>query len=302
MLYFFLKEPHVYLNLSQNPRILACGYDSVIRNIESVIRETTSTQNNGVPRLFCEEPMLVNHEEHFLPRGPDCLYVHATTVLPDSGLMVLVIRPPAKWGWYEKGADGQLILGDDRRPKLKKVELLFRLYDMYLLGFQYRNLWQLFGDINLKGVISGININRYVRKLPFKSSYGHKGMEVDFEKLKIGKPAMFKTYKVLSNNSHYSESDTMTALATLSVTISEGTRLRFFQRRVVKIFDTNKTEVVDKDPENPDSVRIHHWVQDCGQVKKGLLLDGLGIAEADKERKKYNQILRDLGVIKLSED
>lgn len=288
----------MYLNLSQNSKILACGYDSLIRKIESVVRVRTSKENNGVPRLVCEEPMVVNHEEHFLARAPDCLYVHATPVLPNSGLMVLVIRPPAEWGWYEKGTDGQLVLGDDRRPKLKKVEVLFRLSDMYVLGFQSSNLWQLFGDVNLKGDISEININRYVRKLSFDSSYGHKGMNVDFKKSKLGQTAMLWTYKVLSNNVSYSESDTMKALATISVTVSEGTRLRFFERRVVNIFITNKTEMVDKDSDNPDSNRFHQWGQDCDRVKEGLVLDGLNTADADKERKKHHQILRDLGVIK----
>ena len=161
---FFSHEPHVYLPLSHIPYILARNYDLMVRSIEAEVQRKTARENNGTPHLLCEQSVAVHNEEHFLQWATECRYVYATPVLPGNGFLVLVIRPPARWGGcYEKGPDGQPILDSHGIPKLKQVEALFRLSDMYLLRFQHNNLWWLFKDVKLKGLISGANIHRYMR-------------------------------------------------------------------------------------------------------------------------------------------
>jgi hypothetical protein len=126
-------------------------------------------------------------------------------------------------------------------------------------------------------------------------------MDVDFSKLKLNGSSMFTTYKVLACDIH-SMTHKMEALATLSVTVSEGTRLRFLQRRVFHVFSTRKCQVVDNDSDDPASDHIQEWGKDCERVMKGLQLKGLAADAAEEETKNHTKLLKDLGIIKWSLD
>lgn len=55
---------------------------------------------------------------------------------------------------------------------------------MYLFGLQYSKLCWLFGDVDMKGFISLVNI-KHSKKDAFDSTYGHEGIQVDFTSLKL---------------------------------------------------------------------------------------------------------------------
>ncbi|CAN6340216.1 unnamed protein product [Urochloa humidicola] len=306
------EVPHIPLQATEISKSMSVNYGFMVKCILDQLVLKSTSENRGRARFLCKSLMVqqnVNHDQGQIPL-PE--YEYKIIVLPTSGLFVILFRSS---GFYETGPDGSIVVDSEGRPKVKvPVRLLFRMRDLYLLGFLYKNKWRLFKDVKIKGLVSGVNINKFITWLPYYSNYGHAGLRVDFERLKFGSPELCFAYSVLSDNENYTQEQTMEALALMSFVCSEGTRRRFLHGRLLSVFSRGVSECVDtpvdevlkevstpskkdattKFPKKilvPASKKIRTWSKDAQDVRKNL--DG-GLDEDARA------LMRDLLVVPFS--
>lgn len=317
MFLFFFQFPHVFLQMTEQPNLMATNYVGTVHTVVQTAITMSAQQNNGTAQFFYLDASTLLPVDQSAP-GPKL----KIPFLPTEGLLVVVVLPPP--GLKKRDRWGQLQLGRDGKPlPSPPLRLLFRIKDLYLIGYLWKLKWWLFRDIKLRGIINGLDINKHTQKLPYNGSYQRSGLSTNFTALKLGSPGAYFAYKVLTDETRrYTDEDRKEALSFWCVVISEGSRRLVVRRRVRRAFVNNTSETVDKKitidtakpkdaqsrqeasetqdgvqgsmsiHERQTSTNINNWSTDCGHVRAGV--DG-GLTE--KEKLVRREMCRDIALM-----
>ncbi|XP_040385616.1 uncharacterized protein LOC121056020 [Oryza brachyantha] len=163
----------------------------------------------------------------FLPRpaASQMSYKFRYPVTPSMGHFIVELQPPAHLA----------------RDVYKPIKILFRSRDLYVLGFLHGNLWCLTRDVEV-----GDNDRQWVHYLPFHGGYGDRGLDCDHSTVKLGSEGMMDSYLALShyNPMHQNPGQVIRAVQTLVGNISEPARFLSLQRRAMKAFKEQETQMV----------------------------------------------------------
>lgn len=279
----------------------------MIRNVEDAARFRSMELNRGEVRYFYGKPAVLDLEAvaqdkyriELLPLPPvtNHEFEYKIAYLPGSGLFLLILRAPGKWGPLPRQHP-------DEKPKMRPdVKILVRFCDLYILGFldEELNQWRVSKDsgaLELKSILNPAEYSKWVSPLPFGSSYENNGMSVEWTKLMLGAQGLNLTYKVLSHNRTRTSAETKHALARISVAGPECIRLRFLGRRVTRLFFQSQSEPADAKDKEPASTQINSWTSGCRDVVAGAQLEGIVEEKIIKEKlDKYEKLVRATGIL-----
>lgn len=277
----YMQVPHVVLQASRNSKSMSINYEYMVRCILDQVGIKSASENGGRTQFLCkrwmaEDNVLQVRDPYEINRLPQRQYPtpqneYEVKVLPKSGFLIVLLRPPGLC--YEIDHDGSVVRNSKGKPKMKPmVRLLFRMKDLYLLGYLWGDKWWVFSDVILKDHVSDVNIKRFFMRLPYESNYGGSGLRVNFDRVRIGSPELCFTYNVLSDSGRYTQEQVMQALTVVAVTCSEGTRRRFMYGRLISIFSRGESEFVDTSTQLA-SKKFRAWSKDSRCVRDSLKLN-----------------------------